>query len=110
MQIPSLTVQNTFRYNAIIAEANSKHNLEVKQFKTTEDLIMLRKIAEDRDKWKELLKQFAALHEANSACTASRICLIIIINIVPVKSSTSVWYDIINNSSACSEVQWKILN
>ena len=44
-----------------IVEANSKHDLEVKQFKTTEDLIMLRKIAEDRDKWKELSKTICSI-------------------------------------------------
>ena len=39
-----------------IVEGNSKHDLEMKQFKTTEDLTKLRRIAEDRDKWKELSK------------------------------------------------------
>ena len=39
-----------------IVEANRKHDLDVKQFKTTEDLIMLRKLAEDREKWKDLSK------------------------------------------------------
>ena len=44
-----------------IVEANSKHDLEVKQFKTTDDLIMLRKIAEDRDKWEELSKTICSI-------------------------------------------------
>ena len=37
-----------------IVEGNSKHDLEIKQFKTTEDLTKLRRIAEGRDKRKEL--------------------------------------------------------
>ena len=39
-----------------IVEGNCKHDLEIKQFKTTEDLTKLRRIAEDRDKWKKLSK------------------------------------------------------
>ena len=46
-----------------IVKGNSKHDLEIKQFKTTEDLGQVnqvrtaaKRIAEDRDKWKELSK------------------------------------------------------
>ena len=39
-----------------IVEGNNKNDMEVKQFKTREDLIKLRKLARDRDRWKELAK------------------------------------------------------
>ena len=39
-----------------IVEGNSKHDLEIKQLKITEDFTKLRRIAEDRDKWKEFSK------------------------------------------------------
>ena len=44
-----------------IVEGNSKHDLEIKQFKTTEDLTKLRGIAEGRDKWKELSKMICSI-------------------------------------------------
>ena len=56
-----------------IVKGNCKHDLEIKQFKTTEDLTTLR-IAEDRrDKWKELSKMicFVALH-FNMFCSIRR--------------------------------------
>ena len=39
-----------------IVEGNIKNDLEARQLKTTEDLDMLRKIAGDKDRWKELLR------------------------------------------------------
>ena len=39
-----------------IVEGNRKHDLEMKQFQNTEDLTKFRRIAEDRDKGKELSK------------------------------------------------------
>lgn len=36
--------------------------MEVKKLKTRDDLDIPRKIAGDEDKWKNLLRQFAALH------------------------------------------------
>ena len=39
-----------------IVEGNAKNDMEVKQFKTRDDLVTLRKIAGDRDRWKELSK------------------------------------------------------
>lgn len=49
-----------WHYN--IEEGNSKHDLDVEQFKTTKDLILSRKIAEDRrDSWKELSKMIYSI-------------------------------------------------
>ena len=42
-------------YNDIV-EGNIKNFMEVKQFKTRDDLDIVRKIAGDRDRWKELSK------------------------------------------------------
>ena len=53
-----------------IVEGNSKQDLEITKFITTEDLSKLRRITEDRDKWKEFSKIIVALHEANSVCIA----------------------------------------
>ena len=39
-----------------IVEANNKNDMEVKEFKTREDLIALRKLARNGDRWKELSK------------------------------------------------------
>ena len=47
--------------NYDIVEGNSKHDLDVKQFKSTEDLTKLRRIAEDRDKWKELSRMICSI-------------------------------------------------
>ena len=44
-----------------IVEGKSEHDLEIKQFKTTEDFTKLRKIAEDRDKWKELSEMVCSI-------------------------------------------------
>ena len=44
-----------------IVEGNSKHDLEIKQFQTTEDFTKLRRKAEDRDKWKELSKMICSI-------------------------------------------------
>ena len=42
-------------------EGSSKSDLEVKQCKTIEDLLLLRKIARERDKWKELSRVICSI-------------------------------------------------
>ena len=44
------------KLNNDIVEGNNRNDLEVKQFKTRDDLVALRKLARDRDMWKELSK------------------------------------------------------
>ena len=44
-----------------IVEGNSKHDLEIKLFKTIEDLTKLRRIAQDIDNWKELSKMICSI-------------------------------------------------
>ena len=40
----------------VIVEGNTKNDMEVKRFITREDLVSVRNIARDRDRWKELSK------------------------------------------------------
>ena len=44
-----------------IVEGNIKNDMEGKQFKTRDDLDILRKIAGDRDRWKELSKVICSI-------------------------------------------------
>ena len=47
-------------HNSIV-EGNIKNVMEVKQFKTRDDLDILRKIAGDRDRWKGLSKVISSI-------------------------------------------------
>ena len=44
-----------------IVQGNSKHDLEINQSHTIEDLTKLRRIPKDRDKWKELTNMICSI-------------------------------------------------